>query len=255
MTIMTISAIISSLSPDEADLLGVEQFYAGAIAEDTLRQNADAARANPAYLPMLGKLKGNPATSLMWQMAVAAGPAAILSMVGSLVEAGVVSKTDVRKSTGIVAARAEVRWWRAVGEELFHVGHAAIVAEFNRRLVPHDPDADANSCLGENEASLYSLGLPRDVESFDAYLKAMGKASLTTTVDDREDIWTSVSSDGQHKKLTSLSLGYRVDFNVESRNAESAQKAAAEKTEAAAASAASAAAEEDLSDDDSAAEE
>jgi len=186
---------IENVSEETKDLLLWSQVQAGHISQEIFQSNYELTQSNPAFTTMLKGMRDNPATTFMYNAMMAAGPEAILATVGMLVDAQVIDKKQVRDAAKIKKApKSQKAWHKQIAEELFALGHSAIAAAYQERV-------EAFRTKFPNET------IPADLEGF---LRATGKASISTTVDNYEH--------PQSKKSCALALVLRVDVNCAARN-------------------------------------
>lgn len=186
---------IANVSDADKDLLLWSHVQQGNISQEIFEQNYTLLRSNPDYRGMLTKMSANPGTAFLMQAMLAAGPAAFLAVVGDLVNAGIVDKKQVREATGIKKApRTTKSWHKLIAEDIFPSAHATLVAKY------------AEGVEG------WKTRFPTDTvpPTFEEYLKATGKASISSTVDNYDH--------PQSKKSCALALVLRVDYNCAARN-------------------------------------
>ena len=186
---------IALVSDDHKDLLLFSQVQAGNITQENFEKNYALIQDNPSFEGVLRNMKSNPAMQYMYSTMLASGPEAFLQVIGMLVNSGVVDKKQVREATGLKKApRSQKSWYKVIAEDIFPVGHKAL--------------NDAYLAGAEGWRAKY----PNDTipDTFEAFLKATGKASISSTVDNYEH--------PQSKKNCALALVLRVDYNCSARN-------------------------------------
>ena len=190
------------MSIPNKDLLLWSRVEAGQINQDIFEANYTMIQDNPGFGDMLKKMSTDPAMSFMYQTMLAAGPSAFLQVVGMMVNSGVVDKKQVREATGIKRApKTQKAWHKQIAEDLFPKAHQYLSSQYAQ-------------AVDEYRTKFPSETIPDTLEGF---LRATGKASISTTVDSYDH--------PQSKKSCALALVLRVDVNCAARNGTKEEKA------------------------------
>ena len=184
---------VSNVSEEHKALLMWDRVETGDISEEVFAGNLELVQNNADYVSVLEGLRDT--SPGVYTAILRGGAASLASVVGMLVQSGVVDKKTVRDECKMKKGPAkELAWFKSIFKELAPVGHAAMETHYAENF--------------EAYAEKYGEVVP---ESFMDFFVASGSSTLSYKVGVHPDHPVT-------GKDCALAVTYRIDFNNKGRN-------------------------------------